>query len=519
MTSPDGSQSGGGERHRDERDLLVLFTVVMFVGITAAGILYSRDNQAFLYFGDGVSHLVKAREIVDSQDPGLHNIRTVWLPLPHLILLPFAMVDGLFYTGIAAPLAGIPMLIVTTLLLFIIVRDLTGLRGVAFAGALIYGLNPNVVYMALTPMSETPSWLFTAFGGYALLRWLKTDQTRWLILASGGVVLATLCRYETWFLAPLVTMMGVKRGWFAAKSRTARDAIPVISSGILSLAGIFAWFIWNWSEFGDPLLFARETYGIGGRPTIGEHPFETIGIYAVALMSIFGPALLFLCVAKIGRVLRAFVKQKAVPLLVFFMMPTFFVLVSVGAGFVEMNRWGWNWRYVLASAFFIIILASVGFVESFRSRRSGVLRMIVLAGLLLMPVFQMTLPAVGVATFREAVGGYRGESSRAIAFSRRLLEEYKGGKIALLCSYGLGHRIMIASGLPLKVFSMIPNPAETGITEAVWPTDSIVVIGGRRSPESGPYLDEWAAQKRIISRRYSECMEDGGFLLLKKRSQ
>src|SRR5690242_5413860 len=54
-----------------------------------------------LYYGDAEAHLNIARRIVDSRTPGPEQIGTVWLPLPHLIMLPFVMQDAWWRTGLA----------------------------------------------------------------------------------------------------------------------------------------------------------------------------------------------------------------------------------------------------------------------------------------------------------------------------------------------------------------------------------------------------------------------------------
>ena len=59
---------------------LLLALVALFVSV-ARGYL--------LLYGDAVAHLGIARRIVDSRNPGLGQLGGVWLPLPHLLMLPF----------------------------------------------------------------------------------------------------------------------------------------------------------------------------------------------------------------------------------------------------------------------------------------------------------------------------------------------------------------------------------------------------------------------------------------------
>ena len=44
-----------------------------------------------LYYGDAEAHLNLARRVVDSRTPGLSQIGPVWLPLPHLLMLPLVI--------------------------------------------------------------------------------------------------------------------------------------------------------------------------------------------------------------------------------------------------------------------------------------------------------------------------------------------------------------------------------------------------------------------------------------------
>jgi len=54
-----------------------------------AAIVWSWRNRALLNYGDAVAHLHIARRVFDSRIPRLTELGSVWLPLPHLLLLPF----------------------------------------------------------------------------------------------------------------------------------------------------------------------------------------------------------------------------------------------------------------------------------------------------------------------------------------------------------------------------------------------------------------------------------------------
>ncbi len=190
--------------------------------------LYRHDNLSLVYFGDAISHIVRARQFIDSQEQGIVNIGTVWLPLPHLLLIPFVAVNALFYSGLAGAMIGIPLLVGTGLLLFSIIRQLTNSRLIAFLLALLFGLNPNVLYIALTPMSEMSLLFFIALGGYSLLKWLQTEKMKWIVLCTVSVLCATLCRYEAWLLAPFISAVAITKAFHLWKNQNRTDAIRLI---------------------------------------------------------------------------------------------------------------------------------------------------------------------------------------------------------------------------------------------------------------------------------------------------
>src|ERR1700739_733073 len=54
-----------------------------------------------LNYGDAVAHLHIARRVIDSHRPGLSQLGSVWLPLPHLLMIPFAAVFAWWRSGLA----------------------------------------------------------------------------------------------------------------------------------------------------------------------------------------------------------------------------------------------------------------------------------------------------------------------------------------------------------------------------------------------------------------------------------
>src|SRR5450755_3603165 len=62
---------------------------------------WSWRHGAMLNYGDAVAHLHIARRVIDSHRPGLSQLGSVWLPLPHLLMIPFVAVFSWWANGVA----------------------------------------------------------------------------------------------------------------------------------------------------------------------------------------------------------------------------------------------------------------------------------------------------------------------------------------------------------------------------------------------------------------------------------
>src|ERR1700756_4490627 len=62
-------------------------------------LFYFQRGEVLLY-GDAVAHINIARRVFDSQTPGLLQLGTVWLPLPHLLVIPLLAPDWMWRAGL-----------------------------------------------------------------------------------------------------------------------------------------------------------------------------------------------------------------------------------------------------------------------------------------------------------------------------------------------------------------------------------------------------------------------------------
>lgn len=503
------------------RGAFLLALLLLAASSVAAIVLFHADRHSFLYFGDAASHIVKARAIFDGQHPGLWNLGTVWLPLPHLLLLPAVAIDALFFSGIAGAAVGIPCSVGTGVFLFFIVRRLTGSAPVAFLAACLFCFNPNVVYMSLTPMSEPELFFFVTLGGYALLRWQQDRSTRWLMASAAAVMLATLCRYEAWLLPPYLILLSISNGRGVRKQPWGHVARTAATVAFVSLAGIFLWLGWNFYRYGDALTFARWTYDVA--PAVVHHDAERLPLqillnFARAVLVVFGPGVILVAAGVFLPSRSGAVQKERLPVLLYFVLPALFILASIFADFVQIDQWRWNWRYVLTIGLFLALAAGSGLKEIFDRVHQAWGRGALIAAVLLMPLLQLTVPSIGVATFDDALRCYSDDPRAGAAVGEQLGVRYHGGAVALITGYGQAQRIMVSSGMALKEFDFLHNPAEGDPLGSITKEERFLIIGKDRTPESARYVDEWLERLDTLLRDHEVRSEDAHYILLERTS-
>src|SRR6476659_7761525 len=122
---------------------------------------------------DARGHLVVARRIMDSITPGWQQIGAVWLPLPHLLNALPVQVDAWYSSGASAVAISIAAFAVAVGAISWIVLELTKSAAAAVAGAAVFALNPNVLYLQATPMTEPLLLALTTLAVAMLLAWCR----------------------------------------------------------------------------------------------------------------------------------------------------------------------------------------------------------------------------------------------------------------------------------------------------------------------------------------------------------
>src|SRR5689334_3925716 len=136
------SESGGA------RTVALLSAVLTF-----AAFAFCSRHQLLLLYGDAVAHLHIARRLFDSREPGFRQLGSVWLPLSHLLLVPFVQKMSWWQTGEAAALPSMACYVAACVgmyrLALCFVRN-----SVAWLATAFFMLNPGLLYFSTTAMTE-----------------------------------------------------------------------------------------------------------------------------------------------------------------------------------------------------------------------------------------------------------------------------------------------------------------------------------------------------------------------------
>src|SRR5919201_4478008 len=141
----------------------------------AVALHYYRLGLTLSHY-DSRGHLVVARRIIDSITPCWQQIGAVWLPLPHLLNFLPVQIDALYRSGASAVAISIVAFGVASGAIAWIVASLTGSGLAAAIAAAVFALNPNVLYLQATPMTE-PLLIATMTVAVAMMiEWIATTE-------------------------------------------------------------------------------------------------------------------------------------------------------------------------------------------------------------------------------------------------------------------------------------------------------------------------------------------------------
>jgi hypothetical protein len=259
---------------------------------------YCVPRNLLLLYGDAVAHINIARRVTDSLVPGFRQLGSVWLPLPHLLLLPLVQNTTLWQTGLAGAPPSMIAYVLGTVGIYRLARFALQPAPSMLAAA-FYALNPGLAYMGVTAMTE-PLFLcemiWIAVVLVSLQRELESGvagphaaalqtaapprdmghpersegsavasappaRERRLLLSLGLLLFAAVfTRYDGWVYAALAWCFAAYRMLRAPGGLRRASGGAFLATTALTLAAPWMWLCYNAKQFHDPLDFLRGPY-------------------------------------------------------------------------------------------------------------------------------------------------------------------------------------------------------------------------------------------------------------------
>src|ERR1700674_943814 len=235
------------------------------------------QHGGLLLSGDAVAHINIARRVFDSRTPGLLQLGTVWLPLPHLLMIPFLIFDSAWQSGIGGSIPSMVAYALGAAGIFRLVREAlsfdsqpeSAARIAAWLSAIIYTANPNLIYLQTTAMTES---LYLALFVWAAVYFSEFVQEASRAdegpsgaasssLMKCGLCLAAAClaRYDGWFLAAAMCVAALA---VVLKSKVNNQILrrSFAKFVLLAAAAPALWLAYNAIIYRNPLEFANGPY-------------------------------------------------------------------------------------------------------------------------------------------------------------------------------------------------------------------------------------------------------------------
>jgi hypothetical protein len=491
--------ANAGQQPSSTSDYWLLSAISVAISVTAF-VFYFRHGAILLY-GDAVAHINIARHVFDSRTPGILEFGTVWLPLPHLLDLLFVMNNSMWSSGLGASIPSMIAYIAGALGVFRLARGFAT-RPAAWIGCLIYALNPNLLYMQATAMTET---LYLALFIWAVVHFSEFAQTAATdprrarrSLELSGIVLAAamLVRYDGWFLAACSMLALAAVLWRLHLRGLLVWEIRRSAVNFALLTGLAAglWLAYNHGAYGRALEFAAGPYSaraIAERtrtssfPTYpGEHSIRTATLYYLKVSKLnvaVGPLNSWLLGMAFACLLATiYFSRRHLPLALLW-TPAVFYALSIAYGSVPIYFPEWwpftyyNVRYGLQMLPAIAVFVALGY--EFLARLVPA-RLVAVSIILLAAASYVSVWRNQPICLREA----EANGTVRFAFDAKLAEELrKLPQSATLMMYcGVHPGALQQAGIPFRRVVREGNHPEweIGLTQPAKAADYVVAIPG-----------------------------------------
>lgn len=440
----------------------ILIILLIFISVTAT--YFSYVNNVLVAYNDAAAHLNTSRRMIDSLTPGVVQIGSVWLPLLHIVQLPFVANFFLWKTGLAGSIVSGISFVIAAFYIYKLLFLVSGKKIAGLAGVIVFVTNVNLLYLQSTSMFE-PLLMATAMGAvYFLTRWAKDRQVLHLLLGAFCIMLATLTRYDGWamFMASSAAVFLIS----AFRKKGGREG-PVVLFLFLAGFGIFLWLLYNQLIFADPLYFQRSEFSAAAQQNVlearGQLPTKhDLGVsfitYSLAMIVNNGVLVVITLLIGLLLYLLSMIKQaqlwRLMPLLI--LVPYAFNVVSLYAGqsVIWMPMLPPHFETYFNARYGLLMLPAIAFFTGYLAVKYRIVGVFV-AVIAFVQMYLFFNPSIlpimgekiGIITLQDTVSSINGQT---VAASTYLRQHHKGELI--LVSSASADAFIYRAGIPLRFF-------------------------------------------------------------------
>ena len=387
-------------------DLETAMVAAFAICVSVASFIFYFQHDALLLYGDAVAHINIARRVFDSRTPGLLQLGTVWLPLPHLLMIPFLLSDWAWRTGVGGAIPSMIAYVFGTAGIFRLVREALSFRSgpdlaarvAAWLAVIVFAANPNLIYLQTTAMTE-PLYLaffiwtivyFCEFAQRVSVADLERRAAAFPPLMKCAICLAAACltRYDGWFLAVVTFPAAV-----GVVLRSRNFGLGGVRSFVLLVAvAPVLWLAYNAIIYRNPLEFANGPYSAraiekkssqpGYPPHPGTHNLPLAGSYFLKSAEINVAAgwwqKLWILLLIVGTTMTLIFNHRLWPLLLLWIpLPFYMLSIAYGGVPIFLPEWWpfsyYNVRYGLEMlpAFAVFVALTMHFIAGLIRNGTG----------------------------------------------------------------------------------------------------------------------------------------------------
>ena len=322
------------------------------------------------YSHDQLAHAYIPRTVIDNGPLSkLANVGTVWLPLYHLVLIPFILPDPFYVNGLGAAILNSFLTASTSVLVYRIAKG--GKLGLIASSLFTINMY-SLIHSSSSYMIPIGMYLSVAAVYYSIES-LRKNSGKEMTKAMVFLMLAELSRYESWIVGVAIVLAV----WFGLK----KDKLTKLIFTFMASWGVILWLLYNRVIFGSFIQFiTHPSPGAAGYYYLIieklANPIEAdwFSILKVSYLLI-GPAIALVFLSLFYFLLQVYRRRKVRAFVYFILLsplvlllaespklliwdhPLYFYFVlpfAIGAGFRAINR------STKAKAITLLILVLVG---------------------------------------------------------------------------------------------------------------------------------------------------------------